>query len=181
MVSTLLALYQKFLFLLPRTLVKKKKEMLLRILQWNIIGVRNPIVYSADYSDDTRLARLQHRTSEYRLSIPRVRLIALNQISSADVLRVGQICMCRRVYAHSRSGRKGFYRYEFNFHTNSSWSFFLSLSLSQQYSTNRVLRANADMVCRVLREEQGWRALQHSAIPRLVIRNPIKPGDTGEI
>lgn len=57
----------------------------------------------------------------------------------------------------------------------------LSSSLSQQHSTNRVLRANADVVCRVLREEQGWRALQHSAIPRLVIRNPIKPGDTGEI
>lgn len=82
--------------------------------------MRNPIVCSADYSDDTRLARLQHRTSVYRLSIPRVRLIALNQISSADISRVGQICMCRRVYAHSRSGRKGFYRYEFNFHTNSS-------------------------------------------------------------
>lgn len=120
MVSTLLALYQKFLFLLPWTLVKKKKkEMLLRILQWNIIGVRNPIACSADYSDDTRLARAASCK----------RIPPFNSASPADCIEpnfVGgctsgsQICMCRRVYAHSRSGRKGFYRYEFNFHTNSS-------------------------------------------------------------
>jgi len=173
--------------------------MLLQILRWNIIRVRDPI----------ERARL---TTQMILDLP-VEANTAFQFRESGWLHWtkfrrrtyfgSQICMYCRVYAHSRSSRKGFYRYEFNFHTNSSTvlslslflslslslSFFLSLSLSlslslflfQQHSTNRVLRANADVVCRVLREEQGWRALQYSAVPRLVIRNPIKPGDTGEI
>jgi len=45
---------------------RKKKKMLLRILRWNIIGVRDPIVCSVDYSDDTRLARAN--AFQFRLS-----------------------------------------------------------------------------------------------------------------
>lgn len=85
------------------------------------------------------------RTSKYlRLSIPRVRLIALNQISLANALWVAHIDICiqRHVFACSRFGRKGFYRYEFNFRTNNSLflSLFLSLSflfLSTCFSNTR--------------------------------------------
>lgn len=175
----------------------------------------------ADYSDGTRLARTAHtrtHTSKHRLSILRVRLIALNQISSADAS--GRVCTYTVAYARTRVPVvKDFIVMNlifiqtvpavlFLFHSPLSLFVSLSLplplpsfplspvllafslslspsfilsSLSWQHSTNRALRTNADVVCRVLREEQGWRALQRSAISRLVIRNPIKPGDTGEI
>lgn len=141
-------------------------------------------------------------TSKHRLSIPRVQLIALNRISSADASRLARTYVCTYMCAIGRARVvKDFIVMNLIFiqtvprprspsHSLSIFPPLLPLSLApsllllyprQQHSTNRALRTNADVVCKVLRAEQGWRALQRSAISRLVIRNPIKPGDTGEI
>lgn len=119
---------------------------------------------SVDYSNDTRLV-----SAHKQISAP------FNSASPADYTEpnfAGEHTSSRaHIHAYNDAcslfGRKGFYRYEFNFRTNSpglslSLSFSLSLYLFQQHSTNRALCANADVVCRVLREEQGWRALQHT-------------------
>lgn len=75
--------------------------MLLRILQWNIIGVRDPIARSTDYSDDTRLAqatsRKRHTAFQFRESgwLHWTKFRRRTHFGS-------QICMRCRVYAYSR-------------------------------------------------------------------------------
>lgn len=88
--------------------------------------------------------------------------------------------------AASRLDRKGFYRYEFNFRTNSPFpsSTAYRTHTTGRHSTNRALRADADVLHRVLRGgQQGGqqRTLECRTVSRLVTRNPIKLGDAGEI
>jgi len=135
----------------------------------------------AFYSDGTC-----PRTSKHRLSIPRVRLIALNRISPANAPGIAA-CAAYRVTVV-----KDFIVMNLIFIQTVPAACSLSLSLPlplplplslslslslclclclclflpRRHSTNRALRANADVVCRVLREEQGRRALERSAISR---------------
>lgn len=62
---------------------------------------RDSVALRAGYSDDTRLAA---RTDKYRLSIPRFRLIALNEISLADAQAPrGHAYTCPQPYAYART------------------------------------------------------------------------------
>lgn len=76
-----------------------------------------------------------------------------------------------RASSSPSTDRKGFYRYEFNFRTNSQ----------PNHSTSRAtLRAaDPDSVHREYLE--GWRTLECRAVSRPVTRNPIKLGDANEI
>jgi len=122
------SLYQKFHFLLPRTLVKKS----------NVIANSTVKYYRCAKSDSTLGWLLRWYSTCPRNIVQANTAFQFRESGWLHWTKFrrrthfrSQICMCHRVHAHSRSGRKRFYRYEFNFHTNSSdRSLFLSLSLS---------------------------------------------------